>query len=107
MELGRASLFLLALGGAAVLSGCSPATAKLQPVRTDAEAIATARKALKDAPGADEPYVVQLDSIGWLVMTAPHPTAAGEARYMVRIDRRTGKTDVGLYQVAHVVDEAF
>jgi len=84
----------------AALAGCGPASAERGPVATEAEAQKIAHQVLAGAPEADEPYEVQLDSIGWLVMTAPHVTAQGQVRYLVRIDRTTGEADIGVYSVA-------
>jgi hypothetical protein len=104
VDLAAVRNLAVAMGCAAALAGCEGAAAKGSPVRTEAEAIAVARKALAGAPDAREPFLVQLDPIGWLVMTTPKPTASGQTRYLVRIDRHTGQANVGAYSVTR--DEA-
>lgn len=106
MGIGRAGAAAFALLGAAALAGCGPAPVERGPVATEAQAVKVAHQVLNGAPDADEPYEVQLDSIGWLVMTAPHVTARGQTRYLVRIDRTTGKADIGFYSVARTDDAA-
>lgn len=100
MGIGAVRTAACALLCLSALAGCAPAPAERGPVATEAEAQRIAHQVLAGAPEADEPYEVQLDSIGWLVMTSPHPTARGQVRYLVRIDRTTGEADIGVYSVA-------